>query len=89
MMEKTITMLLSDYEKLNRENNAMKEILNTKDSIGFEFRSEPMGMGYYRNSWNIITKDELILELVKNMKAIENEKHSIYKELSELRDKKR
>jgi len=86
-MEKTITMKLSEYEKLNNENKAMKEILNKKESIGFEFRSDIMGMGYIRNSWNIITKDELILELLKNIKAVESEKNSIYRELSDLRNK--
>lgn len=80
-------MPLFEYEKLTKENEALKSAQKSKEMISFEFRSDCIGMGFTRNSWNLITKDQLIIEIVKNMKCIEKEKNEIYSKLAEIINK--
>jgi hypothetical protein len=85
--EKTITMPLSEFEKLNKENEVMKAIIKDKEVIGIEHININIGMGYYRNSWNIITKDALILSLITEIKEAEVIKQNNYKIINELNNK--
>jgi hypothetical protein len=94
-MQKTITMALSEYQSLIDEYSRMKEILNSKDLIGFEFKFDHIGMGHYRQSWNVITKDELIIKLIEGYKEVEkknsvllNETYSLENKIRELKEVK-
>ena len=88
-MEKQITMALSEYEKLNAENERMNKILKQKELIPVQYISENMGMGYVRNSWNIATKDELVLKLLEEINRLKKEHDNAISELWTLRNEKR
>jgi hypothetical protein len=86
-MQKVITLSLSEFEKLERENKELKEFVENKDLIAIEVRCENMGMGWIRNSWNIATKQEAIIELTKAIKDLEFKEYNLHSQVMELRFK--
>jgi hypothetical protein len=86
-MQKTITMTLEEFEKITNENKAMREILKKEEAIGFEFRCENMGMGYIRNAWNIITKDQLIIEMNNNINDLDSKNSALHTRIWDLHNK--
>ena len=86
-MEKTITMPLSEYNKLVNENKRMKDSLKEKDSISFECKEVNMGMAFYRNEWNIVTKDEMIKSLVDSIKLHQKYASDAWDEVYKLKNK--
>lgn len=85
-MEKTITMPLSEYESITSENQRMKKILKNKEGIAFELRSEHMGMGWIRNTFNLLTKDSLVESLINQIKELQIAQSNVSKELYELKN---
>lgn len=84
-MEKTITMSLREYENLIGENDRMKKILKNKKGVAFELRSESMGMGWMRNTFNLISKDSIVEHLFKRISELEIENSKAWTEVYKLR----
>lgn len=72
METKTITMPLTEYEKIFSENERMKKALRNRDLVSFEWKYQNMGMGWMRNTWNVATKDELVKSLIDSLKKYQD-----------------
>jgi hypothetical protein len=82
-MEKTITMSLDEFEKLTNENKRMRKILKDKSIIAIQHvYTETV---FTKNTWNIITKDELVKELVLIIERTRQERDKASRELADLK----
>lgn len=72
-MEKQIIISLDEYNKLIAENKRMKKILDAKEVVvGIKSISIDCGMGYFRDTWNVMLENELIGPMAVRIRELED-----------------